>query len=315
MKHLKPFKLFEGSVINPVKKFPTEPAVHYLYLLEILEENGIDRYDIDGNNNSLSDFCFEKCSKENIVFPNMVDSEGFSDPNDLRYQNFIFGESVFLLPEYYDPSSDSDNYNKKKDGFLDRMKDYAKDFYKTKEEQDKFLSDVNTHTNFGPTGYDWVNESLKLIHDKLKQYYKNGKLRVWMPKDHDYDYWKGIDHPHKYNVIGKLVRPNGVYFLSDIENFIDDKYGIKDELLYDFIIRNKYIEGRHWERVWSFDCEENSPNKLKKSNFGEYGMEPTENITHILNIIEKEFGNEIKGDDYEGFPVYIDYYKEVKEYR
>jgi len=41
-------------------------------------------------------------------------------------------------------------------------------------------------------------------------------------------------------------------------------------------------------------------------------MEPTENITHILNILENEFGDEINGSDYEGFPVYIDYYKKVE---
>jgi hypothetical protein len=45
-------------------------------------------------------------------------------------------------------------------------------------------------------------------------------------------------------------------------------------------------------------------------------MEPTENILHIINILvkaaENEFGDEINGSDYEGFPVYIDYYKKVK---
>jgi hypothetical protein len=32
------------------------------------------------------------------------------------------------------------------------------------------------------------------------------------------------------------------------------------------------------------------------------------NITHILNILENDFKDEIKSTD-EGFPVYIDYYK------
>ena len=40
-------------------------------------------------------------------------------------------------------------------------------------------------------------------------------------------------------------------------------------------------------------------------------MEPTENILHMLNIIEKDFGDEIQGTDYEGFPIYVDYYKKV----
>jgi hypothetical protein len=126
-----------------------------------------------------------------------------------------------------------------------------------------------------------------------------------------------VDYPHKYNVVGDLDRPNGVYFLSDIEKFIDDKYGIKDELFYKFIIDNQYIEGRYWERVWSlktenFEKEGGSENKLQKSNFGKWGMEPTEKILGMLGIIEHEFGDEIQGNDYEGFPIYIDYYKKIE---
>jgi hypothetical protein len=47
--------------------------------------------------------------------------------------------------------------------------------------------------------------------------------------------------------------------------------------------------------------------QITKSGFGQYGMEPTENI-YILNILENDFKDEIKSTD-EGFPVYIDYYK------
>jgi len=132
----------------------------------------------------------------------------------------------------------------------------------------------------------------------------------------DYDPWKGLDYPHKYNIVGHLDRPNGVYYLSDIERYIDDKYGIKDDLFYQFIINNQYIEGRYWERVWSLSTEDkngkDTGNILQKSNFGEYGMEPTEDIFHMLNIIQQDFGDEIKSTDYEGFPIYIDYYKKVE---
>jgi hypothetical protein len=41
-------------------------------------------------------------------------------------------------------------------------------------------------------------------------------------------------------------------------------------------------------------------------------MEPTEDILHMLNIIEKDFGDEIKSIDYEGFPIYVDYYKKIE---
>lgn len=321
MRYIKKFKIFEEVILKPVKKFPTDKAVHWNYLMEILKEAGIDPYeDLKGRRDSrLIDFCFAKCSgKDSIVFPKMKDIEGWSKEgqNDPRYEKFIFGESVFLLPISYDPSGDKEEYKNKKKNFYDKMRDFARQMGKSQSEEDKFMKDLEKNVNFGPSGYDWANTFLKIIHDKLGQYYQNGKLRVWFPKDSDCDPWEGMGYPHKYNIVGDLENPNGVYYLSDIEKFIDDKYGISDDLLYKFVIDNQYIEGRYWERVWSFPTENRkdgggSPNKLQKSGFGKWGMEPTENILHILNIIEKEFGDEINGNDYGGFTVYVDYYKKV----
>jgi hypothetical protein len=193
--------------------------------MEILKEAGIDPYeDEKGTRDTrLIDFCFAKCSKrDNVVFPNMLDIEGWSKEGqgDARYRNFIFGESVFLLPISYDPSNDAVDAIQKKKSFLDTMLDYAKQMGKSKAEQDKFVQDAEKNVNFGPSGYDWSNKYLKIIHDKLGQYYKNGKLRVWLPEDMDYDAWEGMDYPHKYDVVGNLNRPNGVYYLSDIEKYI-----------------------------------------------------------------------------------------------
>jgi len=322
MKHLKPFKLFEESITKPTRKFPTEPAVHWNYLMGILEKAGLDPNDdlVKGRRStSFQNFCFAKCSgRDNVVFPKMLDIEGWSkqEREDIRYEKFIFKESVFLLPESYDPSNDAVEYDQRKRGFLDKMRDFAKQMGKSKDEQDKFVQDAEKHTSFGPSGYDWINPALKIIHDKLGKYYKDGKLRVWFPEDRDYDPWVGMDYPHKYNVAGDLDRSNGIYYLSDIEKYIDDKYGIKDDLFYKFIIDNQYIEGRYWERVWSLSTEDengkDTGNKLQKSNFGKWGMEPTEDILHMLNIIEKDFGDEIQSTDYEGFPIYVDYYKKVE---
>jgi len=317
MKHLKNFKLFE-SVSRPMKKLPTEPAAHWSYIYEIVKKAGLNPHElVKGNrDSSLRDFFFEHCSKKNVVFPSIKDIEGWGKQgqSDPRYEKFIFGESVFLIPESYDSKDDFTNATLKKVSFIQRMKDMMKWKYKTQEEMDKFESDLEKNVNFGNTDWDWINQSLKIIHDKLGTHYKDGKLRVWLPKDRDYDHWEGMDYPHKYNVVGELKRPNGVYYLSDIEKYIENKYGISDPLLYKFIIDNQYIEGRYWERVWSFPTENHkggSKNKLQKSDFGQYGMEPTENILHILNILEKDFGDEINGDDYEGFPIYIDYYKKI----
>ena len=222
MRYLKSYKLFEDAGVKPVKKFPTEPAIHFNYLEGILKDAGIDMYeDIIPSKRSTSffNFCFNKCSgKADVVFPNKKDNEGWDDS---RYEEFIFGESVFLLPESYNSSNDGEESIKKKKSFLDKMRDFAKEMGKSKEEQDKFVSDAEKHVEFGPNGYEWINPALKVIHDELGEYYKNGKLRVWFPKDRDYDPWEGYDYPHKYNLIGDLNRPDGVYFLSDIEKYIN----------------------------------------------------------------------------------------------
>lgn len=313
MKHLKPFKLFEELIPKPRKKFPTDKAVHWNYIHEIVEKSGLDPHNLKKGmrDSTLQDFFFDKCSQNNIVFPKVKEQSTWKE-KDARYEKFIFKESVFLIPISYDPSGDESNYKQKKSDFITKMKNMMGHKYKTKEEMDKFEQDLLKNVHFGPSSYDWVNPALKVIHDKLGKYYTNDKLRVWMPADRDYDHWEGYDYPHKYNVVGHLDRPDGVYFLSDIEKYIDDKYGIKDDKLYEFIINNEYIEGRYWERVWSFSIDEKNPGKLDRKGMKTYGMEATENINHILNILENDFKDDIKGTDYEGFPVYIDYYKKIK---
>jgi hypothetical protein len=316
MKHIKSYKVFEEAGLKPTKKFPTEPAISWGYIYDILEEAGLNpRELVKGKRSSMQDFFFEHCSQKNVVFPNMKDSEGWGKgESDSRYNKFIFGESVLLIPELHDPKDDFANATLDKVSSMKKLLDMMRP-YKTKKEMIKFESDIEKNVKFSSNDWDWVNPALKIIHDKLSSHYKDGKLRVWMPKDVSYDHWIGMDYPHKYNIVGNMDRPNGVYYLSDIEKYINDKYGIADTLLYNFIIDNSYIEGRYWEKVWSFPTEGDSAGstKLQKSGFGQYGMEPTENITHILNILENDFKDEIKSTDYEGFPVYIDYYKKIEK--
>lgn len=322
MRYLKQYKLYEDGQQKPVKKFPTDKAVHLNYLYRVVEEAGLNPYELQKGNrdSSLSKFFFEKCSKENIIFPEVKEVDTWED-SDARYEKFIFKESVFLIPDTYDPKDDYADFVLHKASWIEKMKDMMKGIYKTPEEMDKFEDELEKNVKFGNKDWSWILPALDIIKKKFGQYYKNGKLRIWMPADRDYDPWIGYDYPHKYNIVGHLDHPDGVYFLSDIEKYIYHKYDIKDDLLYQFLIYNQYIEGRYWERIWSFPTEEaetyhlpkdqrGSRNKLQKSNFGKYGMEPTENITHILNIIEREF--EINGTDYEGFPVYVDYYKKIK---
>jgi hypothetical protein len=72
----------------------------------------------------------------------------------------------------------------------------------------------------------------------------------------------GMVSTQKYNIVGDRWITNGVYYLSDIEKY-NDKYGIADTLLYNFIIDNSYIEGRYWEKVWSFPTEGDSAGSTK----------------------------------------------------
>jgi hypothetical protein len=68
-------------------------------------------------------------------------------------------------------------------------------------------------------------------------------------------------------------------------------------LFYNFIIDNSYIEGRYWEKVWSFPTEGDSGgSNYKNQDLG--NMEWSQlNITHILNILENDFKDEIKSTD------------------
>lgn len=312
MKHIKPYKVFESGNAKPVKKYPTEKAVHFNSIIELLKEKGLDPYNLSGGSRGegIQDFFFEKCSQNNIVYPNNKEQDirkGRID-SDL-YKKFIFGESVFLIPTEYDSSNDEVNHIEKKRSFIQRMKDMMSPT-KSPDEMDKFVKDLESSVYYGVNSYEWANPALKIIHDKYSQYYKDGKLRVWFPKDRDYDPWEGYDFPHKYNVVGHLDRPDGVYYLSDIEKYIWSKYGIKDDDFYEYIIQNEYIEGRYWERVWSLRVDEKNPGKFERKG-GTYGMDATENINHMLNIIEKDFNGEITATDYEGFTIYVDYYKKI----
>jgi hypothetical protein len=295
---------FESYSNIPEKKFPTGKCIHYNSLTKVFEQNNLNEreYLNDHNKDFWSKFIHDKMYK-NVVFPNTKMKD--IDP---KMYNMVYKEEVFLLPKSYDSSNDEEIYKKNKNYFFKRMKELM---------GDKYDEDIlKRNINFGVKKFDWVNDFLKVAYDKYKQYYENGYLRVWMPPDVEYDNWEGYDYPHKYDIVSDLAHPNGVYYLSDIEKYIDYKYGISDDKLYEFLIKNEYIEGRYWERVWNFSYGYKD-GKLDTTKLSrgrkKYGMLATENINHILNIIEKEFKDElITNSKYEsGLPVYVDYYKKV----
>lgn len=305
LKYIKRFN--ENISSKPTLKFPTDKAINYLEIVDLIKSNGLDPYNLgNSRDTSIGDFFFEKCSKP-IVYPNDKEIDIRNGSDRELYENFIFGDSVFLVPIKYDDRSDTSNFITKKLNFIQKMKDMFPN--KKGKELEDFESSLEKNVNYGPESYDWANEALGIIYKKYSNLYVDGYLRVWLPnnKDYDCDSWNGYDFPHKYR-FGDLVYPNGVYFLSDIEKYIESKYGISDDILYEFIIKNEYIEGRYWENIWYISNDEKTGNLKRKG--GKYGMDATENIEHILNILEKDFSDSISED---GFPIYIDYYKRIKE--
>lgn len=296
---------------KPQLKFPTDKAAHYNYLLFIIEKAGLDPYRLfkkeKGGDVAFQDFCFEKCNSP-ILFPLNREID-INHSGRIRYTKFIFPDSVFLLPAVYDSTNDYADSIEKKISFLKRMTDMMKKTGATKEDLEDFEKQVDTHVNFGVSDYSRVNKALEIIHKEFEDYYVNGKLRVYFPEDLDDDGYADFDYPHKC-IFRHYERQNGVVFLSELEKWLWDKFGLQDDLLYQFVIYNQYVEGRYWERIWDFNVEENNKHKLKRQGFGKYGMKPTKTISQMLNIIEENF--EINGNEYKGFPIFVDYYKKIK---
>ena len=329
MKYLKKFN--ESTTNKPQKKFPNVQAIHVGYIEKLIRDAGMDPRKLSQSDlyismvgggkhktkrdHTIYDYFFEKCRKT-VFFPNFKDVDYQKQKQKGRFvdADIIYGESVFLIPKLHNVEKDQSDFIEKKMKFLNNMREIlGEEKFKNMEK------DLEDKVNYGISEYGWINPVLELLYNKLGKYYKNDTLSVWLPKDIDYNdnHWIGMDYPHKYNIVGDLSRPNGVYFLSELEKYIENKYGISDENFYDFIINNEYIEGRYWERVWSIDFQSDEkynkifPLKLSRGRNDEYGMLATENIKHILNIIEKDFSDDFVDTKYEGFPIYIDYFKEV----
>ena len=277
------------------KKFPTCKAINYNYISHILEKYGMDEAPI-GEPSFWTDFIHKKLY-DTVTFPNIKLSD--LEP---RMGGMIMTESIFSLPKHYDSSNDLEDYNLRKKQFWDNMTEIV-----SKEELETIKKSQSV--NFGPKSLEFANEYLKVIYDELSEYYINDKLMVWMPHDLDTDsHWVTYDYPHKYDLDSDIISPNGVYYLSDIEEYLKKKYGLEDELFYKFIVDNMYIEGRYWERVWYI----NHDNGILKRLGGKYGMDATENIDKILSVLEKDFNEEFTGSLYKpGLLIYVDYYKKI----
>ena len=200
-------------------------------------------------------------------------------------------QSVIEFPISYDDSNDREAFDNKRTSFLQRMKKMG---HPVKPEYEREIS-------FGPIEYGWINEFLAFMHDKYKPYYINGVLPIfenyredcfWIPNNpQNPRYKKEIDYPYPK-----------AYFLSDIEKYIEADYELDMSELYDWILECDFIEGRYWERYYEWRPEFKSFRKTVC----------TKEIGNALHLMMIDLQME-KGDDGKYIPLFIDYYKKVKE--
>lgn len=171
IKKFKDFNLNESSS-KPRKRWPTDiKAVSLVNLIDWMsDKHGIDLREVDPkdrNTDLIHDFFFKKCDK--VLFPKIPLNSLPEYKTDARYRHFIFGESIFEIPESFDTSNDFADSIEKRASFKARMRDLLKHKYRTDSEWDKYEKDLDKHVNFGADSFEWVNPVLKLIHDDFKQ--------------------------------------------------------------------------------------------------------------------------------------------------
>jgi hypothetical protein len=274
-----------------IKKFPTGKAVNYNYISKLFKDNGLDE-NPTGQPSFWYDYLHKKLSKT-VTFPNIKEGS-ISD----SMRNMISTESIFIIPKHHDTSKDAENYQKLKEAFRKNMKEITG----SDQIDEKYV-------NFGPKSFEFVNKFLDVIYENLSEYYNaKGELRVWLPSEIESDsYYEEYDYPHKYDIDNDIISPDGVYYLSDIEKYLKEKYDLDEKNFYDFIIKNMYIEGRHWERVFYISQESGKLNRGEK-----FGMKATENIEKILSVLEEDFKDDFIDSQYKpGLLIFIDYYKKI----
>lgn len=312
LKHIKEYHSYKRMTDKPVEKYPVDYKCTFIYdIAEKLEKKGIDVTNLGephkkpsgySRGNSLYSWIHKKWQLDNTIYPNQRIIDLF--PKYTDYKIISEGNQVVLLPKHYDSSRDEEiegEENKRR--FLELVKNGEKIFKNEPEKLKQFIENINKHVDFGVESYDWVNIALSAIYEEYKQYYIGDFLRVWLPKDWDCDN-SFSENDGENTTYGYPIKK--MIFLSELEEYLKTNYGLSDELFYQFIIHNNYIEGREWENPAGLSCDNDK--KFKRKG-GKYGMDATETIDMMLGIIETEFGDLIK-DDY--LNIYIDYYKKIE---
>jgi hypothetical protein len=301
----------------PVERYPVDYKCTHIYdIADTLEKHGLKIGNLKPKTptrNSFHDFNFhnfigKKIQNENTIFPKMrLIDEPHDHPLDERMKDYTDPGSVILLPKHYDSSGDEASFKKYYTESKGKLISMFKQIYKGDGLKDA-IENIDKHVDFGQSNFEWANIALDVIYEEYKQYFNNGYLRVWNPYDWDSDtrfqHNADEDTAHGYPIC-KLLH------LSDIEKYLETNYNLKDDLFYQFVIHNNYVENRYWEKPLGLYLQENG---TFTRNGGQYGMDSTPTIDLMLGILELEYKDLIKSviEEEECLEIYIDYYKKIE---
>lgn len=290
IKKFKNYKIFE-SYSKPEPKYPVNYKCLDLSIAskEIEHEYGFNLYDVPAPGSKYGNMNFYSwCQDEiDLIYPKYTTAENLFEFDKIRYAGYPIKPkkrplfeymSICELPIRYDSSNDENKWTQKLNNYRKEMGDMLKSIGK------EYNPDNEKHINFGPKSNDWVNMVLTAFHDLYSQYYENGKLRIWNDDD-EYSREKQIfDYP-----LDKAI------FLSELEEFISD-FDINTQGFYDWILNCQYIEGRYWERNWTYEMSDQNFRKNKASD-------NVKKINELLRQIYKQ----------PELNIYIDYFKKVDD--
>lgn len=303
---------------KPVEKYPVDYKCTHIYdISDKLEEKYKLKFGNlqptvatrnDYHDFNMHDFISKKIQKENTIFPKMRMIDLPPVPGHTVYERmeeYTDKGSIVLLPIHYDSSHDDEIHKKYKENSKAKLIEMFKRIYQKEDKLKDAIDNIETNVDFGRGNFEWTNIGLSKIYEEYKEYYNNGYLRVWMPFDWDSDtQFDSNDNTSHGYPMSKML------FLSDIEKYLESNYGLSDELFYQYVIHNNYVEGRYWEKGLRLYLEKDLTFTRKG---GQYGMDATPTIDKMLSLIEMEFKDLIIENNNECFKIYIDYYKKIEE--
>jgi len=297
---------------KPIKKYPINYKCTHIYDIadKLKEKYGLSIQNLQPNvptRNEYHDFNFhdfisKKLQKENTIFPKVRLKD--LPQHDRSMEDYTDRGSIVLLPIQYDSTHDEEIYKKKYEEDKNSLIEIFKKLYKGNKLKNN-IDNIDKYVDFGKSNFEWANIALNKIYEEYKEFYNNGYLKVWMPFDWDTntDFDSGDDTVYGYPM-------SKMFILSEIEEYLKNNFGLSDDLFYQFIVNNNYIEGRYWEK----DLNIYYKNKKFIREGGKYGMDATENISDMLSILEIEFKELLlENNEKDYIEIYIDYYKKIKE--